>query len=509
MRKKLAETTREALTSVLPITVIVFLLSVFISPMPVGTLGLFLFGALLLIVGMGLFTMGVDMSLTQMGEDIGIKMTKTKKIILVAVISFAMGVIVTIAEPDLQVLAELVPGIPNVTLILTIAFGVGVFLMLAIMRILFRISLPKLLIFCYGIVFAVSIFVPSNFIPVAFDSGGVTTGPITVPFILAMGVGLASIRGDKESSEDSFGLVALSSIGPILAVLILGICYKPSSTVYESAPIPNILTSQDIILEFLHYIPEYFEEVFASVWPIIAVLVLFQLLTRRYHKRQLARMIIGSIYTFIGLVLFLTGVNVGFIPVGQSIGSDIASSSMNWLLVPLGALIGYYIVAAEPAVHVLKRQVEEVSHGAIPGDAVQSYLSVGVSVSLAISMLRVVTGISIYWFLIPGYLIAVIMTFFVPKIFVGIAFDSGGVVSGPMTSTFLLPFAIGACVNPDNIMTDAFGLVAMVAMTPLIAIQLMGIVYQNKMQSVKLDDDSDDLTGDEMVEFGEDSADDE
>ncbi len=239
------------------------------------------------------------------------------------------------------------------------------------------------------------------------------------------------------------------------------------------------------------------------MWPILAVLFLFQLLTRRYRKMQFWRIMIGFTYTFIGLVIFLTGVNVGFIPVGQLLGADIGASGVRWLLVPLGALIGYYIVAAEPAVHVLKKQVEDVSGGAIPGAAVQKYLSVGVAFSLAISMLRVLSGLSVYFFLIPGYAVAIALTFFTPKIFTGIAFDSGGVVSGPMTSTFLLPFAIGACQNPERMMTDAFGLVAMVAMTPLIAIQLMGLVYKSKMQHAGDIADIAEEMEDEIVEFEE------
>ena len=502
MKKKLIQTTKEALSSVLPITAVVFLLSISITPIPVGTLMLFLCGALLLVLGMGFFTMGVDMSLMPMGEDIGIKMTTRKKIVLVACVSFAVGLIITIAEPDLQVLAHLVPGVPNLTLILAVSCGVGVFLVLAIFRILFRISLSKILIVCYFLVIVLSLFTPANFVSVAFDSGGVTTGPITVPFIMAMGLGLASIRGDKDSLEDSFGLVALCSIGPILAVMILGIFYNPDGTEYVAPIIPAIETSKDVAVEFAHQIPHYLLEVANSVWPILAVMVVFQLVTRRYRKRHLLRMFVGFIYTFVGLILFLTGVNVGFIPVGQYVGAFIAHSSMKWLLVPLGAVIGYFIVAAEPAIHVLKKQVEEVSGGGIPGHAVQRYLSIGTAVSLSISMLRVLTGISIYWFLIPGYAVALILTFFVPKIFTGIAFDSGGVVTGPMTSTFLLPFAIGACTNPERIMTDAFGLVAMVAMIPLIAIQLMGIIYKNKMVQAKSIDIPADST-DEIIEFEE------
>ena len=502
MREKLRGTIKEALSSVLPITAVVFLLSVTVVPVPVGTLVLFIFGALLLIVGMGLFTMGVDMSLSQIGEDIGIKMTTGRKALIVVGVSFAMGVIITVAEPDLLVLANLVQDVNNWTLILTVAGGVGIFLTLAIFRTLLRISLSKMLIGCYILVFTLSFFTPDNFIGVAFDSGGVTTGPITVPFMLAMGLGLASIRGDRDSLDDSFGMVALCSVGPILATMILGICYPSVSPNYEPSAIHEVATSQDMAWEFLNEIPTHFMEVVGAVWPILVVVVLFQLLTRRYHKSQLIRVLIGFIYTFIGLVLFLTGVSVGFIPVGQTIGKELAGSELKWLLIPLGAVIGYVVVAAEPAIHVLKKQVEEVSGGGIPSRAVQRYLSIGTSAALAISMLRVLTGISLYWFLIPGYVLALTLTFFVPKIFTGIAFDSGGVATGPMTSTFLLPFAIGACVNPERVMYDAFGLVAMVAMAPLIVLQLMGIIYKKKMLeagSIDLPDSS----ADEIIEFEE------
>jgi hypothetical protein len=485
LKKKLEGTIKEALSSVLPITVIVFLLSVFVTPMPVGTLVLFLFGAVLLVLGMGLFTLGADMALMTMGEDIGVKMTETKKLSLVISVSFVMGVIITIAEPDLQVLAELVPGIPNFVLVITVAAGVGVYLILAIIRILLRVRLSRMLMVCYFIVFVLSAFAPRSFVAVAFDSGGVTTGPITVPFVMAMGLGLASIRGDRESIEDSFGLVALCSIGPIVAVLILGICYHPDSAVYVAEGIPEIVTSRDVTFEFIRNLPKYAKQVFAAVWPILAVLAAFQLLTRRYRSRHLARLVVGFIYTFAGLILFMTGVSVGFIPVGQLVGSDIAASPAGWLLIPLGAVIGYFIVAAEPAVHVLRKQVEEVSSGAIPGAVVQRYLSIGMASALAVAMTRVMTGISIYWFLVPGYAAALALTFFVPGIFTGIAFDSGGVVSGPMTSTFLLPFTIGACVEPDRIMTDAFGLVAMVALAPLLALQIMGLTYRNAMRHAR------------------------
>ncbi len=484
MKKQLKEKILESLSSVLPITAIVLLLGIIITPIPSGTLVLFLFGALLLVFGMGLFTLGVDLAMTPMGEGMGIEMSKAKKVRYPVIISFIFGIIVTMAEPDLQVLAEQVPAIPNMVLILSVAVGVGVFMMVAIARIIFKIPLNHLLIFFYVAVFIISFFTPSTFVPVSFDSGGVTTGPVTVPFIMAMGIGLAALRSDKNSQEDSFGLIALCSIGPILAVLVLGIFYRPDSAVYEMTEISDIATTVDAAREFLTALPVYFREVAVSVLPIAALFLLFQLYTKRFKKRQVYKIVGGLIYTFIGLVLFLTGVNVGFMPTGQYLGAAIGAGSKSFLLIPIGMLMGYFIVAAEPAVHVLNKQVEEVSNGSISAVSMKRGLSVGVALSLGIAMLRILTGISVMYFLIPGYFISLLLSFFVPKIYTGIAFDSGGVASGPMTATFLLPFAMGACeALGGNILTDAFGIVAMVAMTPLITIQSLGLASELKKRA--------------------------
>lgn len=485
MKKQLKEKILETLSSVLPITAIVLLLSITLTPVPSGTLVLFLFGALLLVFGMGLFTLGVDLAMTPMGGGMGIEMSKSKRVIYPIILSFIFGVIITIAEPDLQVLAEQVPAIPNMVLIMAVAIGVGLFMMLAITRIFFKIPLNRLLILFYAAVFIVACFTPNTFIPVSFDSGGVTTGPVTVPFIMALGVGLATLRSDKNSQEDSFGLVALCSIGPVIAVLILGIFYQPDSAVYEMTPITEITTTGDAAAAFMDALPEYFKDVAVAVMPIAVMFLLFQLVTRRFKKRQVIKIIGGLIYTYIGLVLFLTGVNVGFMPTGQYIGATIGASDRSFLLIPIGMLMGYFIVAAEPAVHVLNKQVEEVSNGSISAKSMKTGLSVGVAVSLGIAMLRILTGVSLLWFLVPGYFISLLLTFFVPKIYTGIAFDSGGVASGPMTATFLLPFAMGACeALGGNILTDAFGIVAMVAMTPLITIQVLGVASELKKHAI-------------------------
>jgi hypothetical protein len=484
MNKILKEKIMEAFSSVLPITVIVLVTSVVLVPMPAGTILMFLGGAALLIVGMGFFTLGADMAMMPMGEGIGIQLTRTSNLLIALVVSFIMGVIITIAEPDLQVLAQQVPSRPSLGLILTVAVGVGIFLVIAIMRILFKIRLSILLIIFYVLIFAVVFFTPSSFIPVAFDSGGVTTGPITVPFILAMGMGVAAIRSDKNSQDDSFGLVALCSVGPILAVLLLGIFYNPSGAEVESHTVPVVNTSRDVVESFALEIPHYFRDVLYAMGAIVVFFIAFQLISRRYKKHQLARIAVGFLYTLIGLVVFLTGVNVGFIPVGQLLGSQLAASPFKWLLVPLGMLIGYFIVAAEPAVHVLNKQVEDISSGTIPQKAMRRGLSIGMAAALGLTMTRILTGIPILWILIPGYAFALILTFFVPKMFTGIAFDSGGVCSGPMTSTFLLPLAMGTCEGAGgDLMKDAFGIVAMVAMAPLIVIQLMGLIYGSKMKT--------------------------
>lgn len=486
MNPKLKEKTLESLSAVLPITGIVLLISIFLVHLDLGSFVIFLVGAIMLIFGMGFFQLGAEIAMTPLGEGIGVQIFKTKKLWMVLFICFLMGVIITVSEPDLQVLAEQVPSIPNMTLILTVAVGVGIFLALAIIRIRYKISLSGLLIVLYAILIIASFFVPEDFLAIAFDSGGVTTGPMTVPFIMALGVGLASSKVDKNTSSDSFGLVAISSVGPILAVLILGCFFKPEEVDYSLAGTSSADTTRDVVRMFVENLPGYIKEVLIALLPIAAVFVIFQLLTRRYQKRQIKRIAIGLIYTYVGLVLFLCGVNVGFAPIGAFLGSELASVSFKWVLVPIGMLIGYYIVKAEPAIQVLNQQVNSVTNGAISVKMMNRCMSIGVAVSVGLAMLRVLVGIPIQWIILPGYVIALVLSRFVPKIFVGIAFDSGGVASGPMTSTFLLPLSIGVCqAIGGNLMTDAFGVVALVSLTPLIAIQLMGILYNYKSSKLQ------------------------
>lgn len=486
MNPKIREKTREAFAAVLPITGIVLAISVLLVPMELGTLVMFLTGAVMLVVGMGIFQLGAEMAMTPLGEGIGVTISKMKNIVIVVIVGFLMGTIITMAEPDLQVLANQVPSIPNRILTMAVAVGVGVFFAVAILRILLHISLPNLLLVLYALLLAASVFTPTDFLAVSFDAGGVTTGPITVPFIMAMGIGMASVRGDRNAADDSFGLVALSSIGPVLAVLILGCFFRPSETAYAAASVADVVTTRDVAREFLTGLPHYGREVAVSLLPVLAVFFLFQIYSRRFRRRQMKRILVGFGYTYVGLVLFLCGVNIGFSPVGSLLGRELAVSGWHWMLIPVGMLIGYYIVKAEPAIQILNRQVEEVTDGVVSARQMNRCMSAGVAISVGLAMLRILLGFPIYWILIPGYGAALILSRLVPKIFVGISFDSGGVASGPMTSTFLLPLSIGACeALGGNIMTDAFGVVALVALTPLIAVQIMGLEYKYKLKKAE------------------------
>lgn len=478
-RNRLREKLDEALTAVLPIITIVLILSLTIAPVTSGVLLAFLLGSVLLIAGMMFFTLGAELAMEPMGEQVGGRITRTRKLGIILPTGFLLGALITVSEPDLQVLAAQVQSIPNRVLILSVAGGVGLFLTLALLRILLGVKLRTLLLVFYAAVLALAFVAPADFLAVAFDAGGVTTGPMTVPFILAFGVGISAIRSDGKAQGDSFGLIALCSVGPVLAVLALSLIYRVDGADYTPAVVPNYSDSVELRTLFTTALPTYLREIAAALLPIMAFFGVFQVARLHLGRKTLLRIGIGLLYTYIGLVLFLTGVNVGFMPAGTYLGETISSLPYRWIIIPVGMLIGYYIVKAEPAVYVLMKQVEELTSGAVTGRMLQRSLSIGVSASIGLAMLRVLTGLPIIYFVVPGYALALAMSFFVPDIFTAIAFDSGGVASGPMTATFLLPFATGATLAAGgNVVTDAFGVVAMVAMTPLIAIQILGLEYR-------------------------------
>lgn len=480
-RTLLAVKLKESTRSVLPITLIVFALCFTILPVPGSALMAFVMGSVMLIFGMSLFTLGTDLAMTPIGEGVGSHVTRTRKIPFIIFMCFLVGTIVTMSEPDLKILAEQVPNVPDLTLIITVSVGVGLFLIVALIRILFRIRLSWLLTGLYAVVFLLSIFVPGEFIPVAFDSGGVTTGPMTVPFIMAFGVGIASIRSDSNAESDSFGLVALCSVGPILAVMILGILFRSGDGAYSAPTLPTVDTSVDLAMLFVSYFPTHLRDMAFSLLPIALFFYIFQLFSLKLTATNVVRITNGMLYTYVGLVLFLTGVNAGFMPVGNYLGQMLGRLSYRWIVIPIGMLIGFFIVAAEPAVHVLNKQVFEMTSGSVPRTAMSVSLGIGVAISVGLSMLRMMLDIPIQYILIPGYILAAGLTFFVPPIFTAIAFDSGGVASGPMASTFLLPLTMGFCTSiGGDVVKQAFGVVALVATTPLITIQILGVHYRLK-----------------------------
>ena len=479
MVKNLLSKIKEALLSVLPVALIVYVLN--LTPLFSLTskeMVVFLFSTLFLILGIGLFNLGADLAMTPMGTHIGSGLTKSRNLFLLAIVSFAMGLFVTIAEPDLSVLATQVADVLNGTLlIVTVGVGVGLFLLLAVLKVVFHQNLSTLLMYFYMLLFALSSLVVikgnASFLPLAFDSGGVTTGPITVPFIMAFGVGIASALGGKNTGENSFGLVALCSVGPVLAVMALGISVDGDITY----ALPDYSVEAHLGSQFLPSLVGVIKEVAIALGLIVVFFLLLQFAFLKLPKKKLAQIAIGILYTFVGLVIFLTAVSVGYMPIGYRMGSELAANGSSATVILFSFLLGLVVVLAEPAIHVLTKQVEEVTGGSVSKRSMLLALSLGVGISIGLSILRVYLGFSILYYLIPGYFISLGLSFFVPRLYTSIAFDSGGVASGPLTSSFILPFAIGICYNlhgVESIMSNAFGVVAMVAMTPLITIQTLG-----------------------------------
>ena len=490
---------KEALFSILPVVIIVLILNFTFTPIPPITIALFLISSAVLVMGITFFTLGVDMSLMPMGEYIGSDLVKSRKLPLILFITFIIGTFITIAEPDLLILASQVNGIPDKVIILAVALGVGLVLIIALLRILLQIKLKHVLAVLYGLIFVLAIFANPELESVAFEAGSVTTGPIMVPFVMALGVGLASIRGDKTSEEDTFGLVAFCLAGPVIAVFILGFFFNPSGGVALSAS--EINSFMEIFQAFRNNLPLYIMEVFIALLPIVVLFVIFQRKSLRLRKNRLLQLTVGTLYTFVGLVLFLTSVNVGFMPVGSLIGASMVLNDHALWLIPLGLALGYFIVSAEPAVFVLKHQVENVTEGAISAKTMGIGLSIGVSISVALAMVRVLTGVSILYIIIPGYIIALLLSYFVSPLFVAIAFDSGAVASGPLAATFLLPLAIGASeAVGGNPMTDAFGIVSLVALTPVIVILILGLIYKIQMKASDISDTGA-FTDSKMIEY--------
>lgn len=468
---------KETFVAIIPICAIVTIIAILFG-YESSIIISFVISSILLVFGISLFTFGADISMMLIGEKLGEKLIKSKKIIFILFVILAIGIAITIAEPDLRVLAQQIPSIPTDTLILTVSVGVGIMLMIAALKILFKLDLRTILIISYALVFGLLFFVPSDFIPIAFDSSGVTTGPVSVPFILALGIGFTSLRTDSNVKSDTFGLIALCSVGPKIMVLILGMLYDTSST-FDTSIYENNLP---LIMQYADGFLECFKNVFVSISPIILLFIIFKIVSKdAFNKKNTKKVIVGFIATFLGLCLFLTGVEVGFMKMGFLMGQDFVNLDYTKFLIPFVMILGFLVVFAEPAVKILTNEVEEITEGSVTSKIMRITISIGVSLMVALSIVRVLTGISIIYFLIIGYVLAIILSFITPKMFTAIAFDTGGSVTGPLTATFMLPLVIGVCLAyGGNIMTEAFGLIAFVAMSPLITVQLLGIVFKIK-----------------------------
>ena len=480
MNSVLLKKIKESLISVFPIVAIVFFLNLTpIINFSIAEITVFLISAIFLVFGIALFNLGADLAMTPMGEHIGSGLTKLKSLSLLLGVCCAMGILITVAEPDLTVLANQVSTIINAkAIIFTVGAGVGLLLVISILKIVTRTSLSKLLMFFYMLLFAVTAILiesgNSSLIPMGFDSGGVTTGPITVPFIMALGVGIATTIGGKDASENSFGLIALCSVGPILAVLLLGCTVSGEMDPYD-------LSQYILNYKFLHIIEIFLEtakEVAIALGLIIAFFVVLQVAVLKLPKKRLIQIAFGIAYTFVGLVIFLSAVKIGFMPIGYKLGVEMSANDSAAIPIIFSLVLGMVVVLAEPAVHVLNKQVEEITEGTVSRKAMMIALSIGVGLSICLSIVRIIFDFNILFYLIPGYMISLGLSFFVPGLYTAIAFDSGGVSSGPLTSSFILPFAVGMCAgvmgNVSNILSNAFGIVAMVAMAPLITIQILG-----------------------------------
>ena len=483
---------KEVVLSVSPITAIVLLLHFTVTPIPAGMLARFIIGAVFILIGLSIFLFGIDLGITPLGNHIGETISRSNKIWVMVIAGLILGFFISVAEPDLQILARRVAAVTNgsissISIIIVVSAGIGVMLVAGFLRIVYNIPIHIVFLVFYGLILILAIFASPVFIAISFDSSGATTGALTVPFIMALAIGISTLKKDSVASEsDSFGLVGVTSIGAILGVLLLGHITRPDglAAILEN----NIHDSAGVFYPFVHELSILWLESLIAILPLIVIFLAFQIKAFHLRGKHLRRMIKGLVYTYIGLVVFLTGVNAGFMDVGAIVGSKVAQLDRSIYVVLIGFVIGFVTILAEPAVLVLTHQIEEVTSGYVKRRVVFGALTIGVGLAVALSMIRIVVpGIQLWHILLPGFLISVGMSFFVRKLFVGIAFDSGGVASGPMTATFILAFSQGvASVYSDqDVLTNAFGMIALVAMTPIITLQILGLIFQIKAREPK------------------------
>lgn len=478
--------------AVIPITVIILILNFTILPLKNEIMIKFLIGAVFIVFGLSFFLFGVELGIEPIGENIGYVMVKSKKIIIFVISGFILGFLITIAEPDVAIYADQVKSatsglVGKWELILSISLGIAIMLVLGLLKIAYNISLWKILIVFYTFVLVVSIFAPKELLGIPFDSAGATTGAMTVPFMLALGVGISNIKGDSYSEENSFGLTAIASIGPILTVLFTTI-FSQNKKIVEAVNISEKYVETGILKSFLNEITHVANDVFLSLFPIVVIFLILQKVSIKLKKAQFFRIIKGIIYTYIGLVIFLLGVNAGFMEAGKEIGKQFVKTNNTPFIIPIAFIIGLCIILAEPAVHILCEEVEEITGGHIKKPVILFTMAIGVAFAIVLSMIRIlVPNIELWHYLLIGYSVALLLIFFIPKVFVGIAFDSGGVASGPMSVTFVLALSQGISESfaSSDILRDGFGIISTIALAPIITMEILGLIYKIKLKRNK------------------------
>lgn len=492
----LVEKLKEVLFAVLPITVLVLILNFTLVPLDTSLLVRFIIGAIFIVVGLTIFLIGVDIGITPIGQFMGGMLAKSNKIWFVILVGLGLGFFISIAEPDLHILARQVENVTSGlisrgSIVVVVSIGIGLLIAVGLVRIVYNFPLYKLLTILYLIIFALAIFTSPEFLAISFDASGATTGALTVPFILALALGVSAIKKDSKASEkDSFGLVAIASTGAIMTVMIMNIFSKSDEI---TGSLETVHTDYTAILDpYIHHLPVLAKEIMIALLPIVITFLLFQKFSFKLSKKVVKNILMGVLFTFIGLVLFLVGVNAGFMDVGSAIGHSIASLDNKAYVIVIAFVLGLVTILAEPAVHVLTHQIEDVTSGYVKRKAVLATLCIGVGLAITLSIIRIlIPGLQLWHYLLPGYIIAITLSYFVPKLFVGIGFDSGGVASGPMTATFILAFVQGAAeaIEGADVLKDGFGMIAMVAMTPIIALQILGLIFKYKSKKGGFEED--------------------
>lgn len=493
----LAEKTKDVTRTLLPVVILVLLLCFTLVDVESNVFTRFLVGSVMLLIGLSIFLWGVDLAMNPIGEHMSREIATSRTFLKLAILSFLLGFLITVAEPDMLVLGSQIEaasgGVMSASVIVyMVSIGVGVLISLGVFRLLGDMPLNRFMMITYGVIFILAIFVSEEFLAIAFDSSGATTGALTTPFILAISLGLSIIKGGRHSEENAFGLVGIMSAGPILAVMLLSVLTGQKNI--QSSEV-EFIVSEGVLGPIMDVLPTIFFESIIALLPITILFFIFNFTKFKLSKDELSRIIKGLLLTLVGLVLFLTAAASGFMDMGRIIGMELAGMN-KWLLIGIGFLMGLIVVLVEPAVHVLGQQIEEVTGGHIPLNLIRITLSIGVGLAIALSMVRIVVPeVKLWYFIIPGFAMAIVLSFVSEPVFVGIAYDAGGVASGPMTATFVLAFAQGAAsvIESADVMIDGFGVIAMVAMAPVFSLMVLGTLFRHTRVEYPAVEDKEDM----------------